>query len=703
MNGCGIDIGGTFTDAVVTSPEGCWTGKAETTPDRPAVGVLGALEVVAAKRGLSRQELISDLDQVVLGSTIGTNAVVERKTERAGLLTTHGFEDTLFVMRGGMGRTAGHRWDELGDPFALRKPRPLVARRDIRGISERTLQDGTILVSPTPAEILAATESLLSGGVKCLAVSFLWACRNPASEQMAKKVIAAEYPDLYVSCSSDVSSRVGEYERTVATVINAMLGPTNERLIATLEDCLRADGFGGTLFFLTSSGGVVDSKGANDTPVMLVGSGPAGGVAASAALAAEQDHPNAILCDMGGTTFDVGLIWKHSPLRRAEDVIDGYTFYRPSVDVVSVGAGGGSIAWVDLEGETPRLRVGPQSAGAVPGPACYGRGGMDATVTDANLVLGYIAAVDYFGPGRSLDPACAHRALDELGRHWGWDAEQTAANVIRVVNAQMADLIRQMTVQRGFDPDGFRMYAFGGGSPLHIGGIAKQLHGREAVIPADGAASVFSALGAATADIVRVFSATVGASTPWSVGQIEPVIDEVLGQAAELARQFGAPSLQEVVTFTAMVGYGGQVHALELPLMWSVSGGNDREIEVDLAERFFEWYDERFGQGFSMRGRRVELREVRCILRIARAVTSGPLAQVHGAADSAQVGDRRVWWPETAAWIDTPIMEGERLGSGETVAGPAIVTLERSAVLVHPGQQLTHSNGRALILRTSVS
>jgi N-methylhydantoinase A len=698
---CGIDIGGTFTDAVVTSPSERWAAKADSIPNRPSEAVLDAIDAAAAKRSWSRTQLVRRLDQIVLGSTLGTNAIVERTVGRTGLLTTRGFEDTLFIMRGGLGRTAGRRWDELSDPFALRKPQPLVHRADIRGINERTIADGAVLVQAAAEAVVSATAELVAGGIQSLAVSFLWSCANPFNERLAGAAIAATFPDLFVCCSHEVSRRTGEYERTVAAVVNAALGPTNAELVVQLEDQLRVDGFEGKLFFLTSSGGVIDREGAVELPVLLVGSGPAGGVAASVALAAVQGHHNAILCDMGGTTFDVGLIWKQIPLRRSQDVLGGYTFHRSSADVVSIGAGGGSVAWADEPGGLARLRVGPRSAGAEPGPACYGRGGSEATVTDADLVLGYLAAADYFGNGTSLDEDAARRALTDLGSRWGWNAEQTAANIVRVVDAQMADLIRQVTIERGLDPAEFALYAFGGGGPLHIGGVGRELRCREVIVPAGSAASVFSALGAATAEIVRVFSTSVGSFNPWSLEIVDAVAGRLAAQAAAFARQFGVDDSSDVVHFSALIGYTGQVHAMELPMYWRTAGDNQDEVSTHLPNRFFEWYDERYGSGFSLRDRRVELREVRCTLSIPRASTGPGVSSERPRTVTAEGASysRRVWWPEFDAWDETPVVEGDGISLTEELAGPAIVNLDRSAILVHPEQRLRRTGEDIFVLQ----
>jgi N-methylhydantoinase A len=697
---CGVDIGGTFTDVVISSSEGRRsTGKADTNRSDLISSVMSALANAGKnlQPALELADILSTTDELVLGSTIGTNFLVENKRSAIALLTTAGFEDTLRISRGSLGRTAGHTMEELADPQLLHKPTlPLVDRDSVIGISERIDRNGAVIEPLDEDAVRSAARALREQAVAAVAVSFLWSTANPAHEVRAIEILGEELPGVFLSASHALSNRVGEYERTVAAVVNAMLGPPNSEVTNDLSRHAQSLGLSSDPMFLNCSGGVLSRRVATTMPLLMVDSGPAGGVAACVDLAAQLGHQNAILCDMGGTTFDVGLIWHGTALIETEHAVAGHTMFMPRVDITSIGAGGGSIGWIDERSDVPRLKVGPMSAGAFPGPASYGRGGESPSVTDANLLLGYIDPKDYFGPGSgSLDVDAAAAALERVGKHVGLDAVGTAAAMVQIVDEHSADLIRQVTVTRGLDPSGFAIYAYGGSGPLHAGGFARALGAREAYVPGV-LAPVWSALGAGSADMVRVFEKPMHMRSPWDLDHVNAVIDEL---AAHGRAEYGDAGDVEL-RISASLGYSGQVHTIELLL--KPQNGQVMLDEVsaeELVNRFFDWNDERYGRGFSLRNRPVEIRHLRALAVKPRSTSAAVRPSACSAGELMPVRYRDAWWPEAGGFTSTPIYTLDHARSGMVIKGPAIVELVRSVLLVHPGQQSSLSGDDILTLR----
>jgi N-methylhydantoinase A len=696
----GVDIGGTFTDVVITSSDGQrTTGKSETDRANLVGSVLEAVGNAAEPLGLALDQVLPRTEELVLGSTIGTNFLVESRLPSIGLVTTAGFEDTIRIMRGSLGRTAGRLMEDLADPQKLHKPRPhLIPPAHIVGIRERVDRSGAEIQPLDENAVRSAAARFRELGVTSVAVCFLWSTADAEHERLALSILREELPDVFVTASHELSNRVGEYERTVVTVVNALLGPPNAVVTGDLSDRLGSLGLTNSPMFLNCSGGVVSQSLAVRLPVLLVDSGPAGGVAASAATAKSLGMEHLILGDLGGTTFDVGLVWHGSPLLQTEHVVGGHTMYLPRADVTSIGAGGGSVAWIDRRAGAPRLRVGPVSAGAFPGPLCYRRGGEAPTVTDANLVLGYIDPVDYFGPGTgSLDVEAAYEGLAKLGAELGLDAVGLAAAIVNIVDQHSADLIRQVTVARGLDPALFAMLMYGGSGPLHAGGIAHALRISEVIVPGS-LAPVWSALGAASADKVRVLEATVHQRSPWDL----PALNRVLAQLAEQGRAEYSATADVTLRFAAALGYSGQVHTIELPMPEDVArSGLTASTSDELIREFFGWYDERYGHGFSLRDRPVEIRHVRCLAVEPRRGYELTAAS-ESTAESSR--NRRAWWGGAAGgFLDTPVMRATSLQVGERVAGPALVELARSVLLVHPGQSAVRTEDDFLRLETGIA
>jgi 5-oxoprolinase (ATP-hydrolysing)/N-methylhydantoinase A len=488
----GIDIGGTFTDFVLTDGA---TGavrlhKSLTTPADPAIGALDGLMALTQAHGIR----LSQVNEIVHGTTLVTNAVIERKGARVGLITTAGFTDIL---------EAGteQRYD-IYDLF-LRFPRPLVERRYRLGVQERLDRDGAVITPLDAASVRQAVRQLKAADIQAVAVCFLHAYRNPAHEQQAAAILAAEMPGVPVSLSSDVAPEIGEYSRCVTTCLNAYVRPLMATYLGRLERELRARRFAGPLRLMHSAGGLMSAQAAADLPIRLLESGPAGGALAAALLGARAGHADLIAFDMGGTTAKACLIENGraqiAPLLEAGREHrfkkgSGLPVKAPTIDMIEIGAGGGSIAAID---EVGLLKVGPQSAGADPGPACYGLGGARPTVTDANLVLGFYDPGFFLGGRMRLDMEAARAAIATVAEPLGLSVEAAAWGIHKVVVESMADAARVYLVERGKDPRRYAMVGFGGAGPAHASEVARALGVGELVIPpASGAASALGFLSA---------------------------------------------------------------------------------------------------------------------------------------------------------------------------------------------------------------
>jgi N-methylhydantoinase A len=488
MRRIGIDVGGTFTDVVLVDDATgkIWSTKVPTTPKDRVVGAIDGFRRILHLSGSSSAEVAF----IGHGTTMATNMVVEGKGASTALVTTRGFRDILELRR-----VSRHDRADLYD-LLFENPRPLVPRRWRLEVTERMTFDGSVETPIDLVELRAVAAQIERSNVEAVAIMFLHAHVNPEHERAALEELRRLLPDRFVCASHEVNPEAMEYERASSTAINAMLGPVCGRYIHRLGGMLEDLGFAGEFLFMQSNGGLASPAVVVDRPIVLLESGPAGGVSAAIRSCEHGEIRNAILGDMGGTTFDVSLIREFRPEIRNKSLLHTYAVRCPTIDIDSVGAGGGSIAWIDAGGG---VRIGPESAGADPGPACYGRGGREATVTDCNLVLGYIDANSFLGGEFKLDVEAARRVIEEkLARPLGVSMRQAAQTVRSVANALMAQAIRIMTVERGYDPREFSYICYGGAGPLHALDLAEEMGiGRVIVPPLPG---LFSAFGMIVAD-----------------------------------------------------------------------------------------------------------------------------------------------------------------------------------------------------------
>jgi N-methylhydantoinase A len=675
----GVDIGGTFTDCVAVHDDGSvFHAKALSTKTDPADGVVNGLAALASEAGVGLDHLLAQTRRFSHGTTIGTNLVAERKGARTGLICTAGTGDTLLMMRGA-GRTAGVAIERVYDVKGTSKPEPIVPRSRILELDERVDRNGAVVVSldrDRTRQIVA--DWLSKHELEAVAICLLWGFRNPAHEQAVASIVRDLDPGLFVSVASDVSPRLGEYERTVATVINGYVGPGSSSYLGSLCKRLDAKGLAEPVLVMQSNGGVVPVSAVQRTPLTILDSGPTGGLVGTAALAKMLGHDHVIATDMGGTTFDVGLVIDGQPLVSSEQVLNQYAFNLPHIDVRSIACGGGSIARADLL--TRSIRVGPHSAGSEPGPACYGRGGLLPTVTDADVVLGLLRPDSFLAGRMPLDAVASRRAVGALADAVGLSIEATAAGIVSINNASAALLIRQRTVEHGRDPRDFTIYAFGGAGPVHAFGYAAELGVSRVVVPLGNGASTLSAYGIASADAVRYVETECELRSPFNPETLSALVRRCEAEArASLARDgFEASEFER----TALMRYAGQnLQSLPVRLPSGDLGPDGAKILVTEFERN---YERLFGAGSKVVFQAVELFTIRMKATAALAFAPSTTGQARSTVGEAQYGD--VFWPTTMKRERTHFVDGASLSSRQSIDGPALIELPHTTIAVAPGQ-----------------
>ena len=660
-----VDIGGTFTDVVAVDPTtGSYhAAKVPTTPRQLIEGVRNgtrlALELAGAKA--------SEVERFVHGTTIGTNAVLERRGATTAVLATDGFEDSLEIGR--LRRT--RMYDLFMD---AETPVFLAPKRRRRGITERVGWDGAVVTPLDEGCVIDTVRELRDEeGATAFAVSLLFSFRNPEHEQRIREIIRELDPSLSVSLSSEVDPMFREYERTVVTAFDAYIRPVIQRYVNELGDELREIGVEAPLQIMQSRGGVTSADLVAERPVSVLLSGPAAGVIGARHAGSTSGIDDLITIDVGGTSADICLVQANKPLVTTEGTIDTYPLRVPMVDVATIGAGGGSIAWVDAAGN---FRVGPRSAGADPGPACYGRGGTEATVTDASVVLGFINPDFFAGGSLKLDPDAAHSAVEAFGRKLSLTALEAAAGIHRVINSRMADAIRLVSIRRGYDPRDFALVLLGGAGPVHGGRLATELSISKLVVPA--LPGVLSALGLLVARIEHDQAVTVatrleGASTD----QLESKFVALERRVAARMRADNAPETETTTVRSGDARYVGQAYTLEVPMQRPLSHGSIAS----------------FGEAFHAAHRRIYGHaDANAPVEIvnARVVQSWgfPSFDFRPVTANGSRGEtaRQVYFEEIGRYVTVPILQRDGVEAGRTVDGPAIIEQFDSTLVLYPGQ-----------------
>jgi N-methylhydantoinase A len=682
----GIDIGGTFTDCAVVTEEGSVvTGKVPSTPRNLAEGFFGSARTAANALGLDLSDFLQQTLSLKHGATVGINTLVSRSGAKVGLLATKGHGDAIMIMNGA-GRSAGVPIDRLLHVPATDKPYPLVPRQLIREIAERVDSEGQVVAPLDEAEVERAVGELVKLEVEAIAICFLWSFANPTHEERAKRVVQAVAPTLHVSVSSELVPRIGEYQRTAATVVNAYIGPRASRYVHAVQSEARAAGFSHEILFMQVSGGVTVPATAAQTPIFTMQSGPVAGLIGASVWGGILGRSNVINTDMGGTTFDVSLIHSGKPAMRDTTIVEQHEMYVPAVDVQSIGAGGGSLVWLDETRGT--LRVGPHSAGAEPGPVCYGRGGTQPTVTDADLVQGFLNPAAALGGSIRLDIDAARAAIKGVGAEVGMDLMTTAAGITRIVDFQMADLIRKLTVERGLDPRDFTLFAYGGAGPVHVGVFARELGVKEVVVPLGNSSSVWSALGAAFADHVRVYDRVERQDAPFDAGRLTRLFEDLEKHARTDLRQDGIQEDRIVLERSAGIRFKAQVHDLRVAVP---PGTITDEGAQEVARAFEERYAAVYGAGAGYREAGIEIANLRLTaIGQARRPSIRPAQEESSEPPLEAIGEPRdVYWMEEGTVAKSPVYAGQHLFPGNYIEGPAVIEFRDTTVVVRPGQHCT--------------
>ena len=663
----GIDVGGTFTDVVAAYGRRLATAKLSSTPADPAIAVLRGLHDVLRQLGAA-PDAITSLSH---GTTVATNAALERKGARVGFITTAGFEDVIEIGR--LQRTDIYDLATQSETPVFIAPRPMRL-----GVTERIGPDGAVVTALDEPAVHAAVDRLVREGATSIAVGYLFAYLNPVHEQRTRAIIAAYDPALLVSLSSDVDPRFREYERFTTTLFDAYLKPLVANYLGRLEQHLA----GAARFnVIRSSGGLCSAAAAAARPVMLLQSGLAAGVLGACATAVAAGYPDAITVDIGGTSCDVALTKAGRAGLRSETRLQTFPIRTPTIDVSTIGAGGGSIAWLDAAGG---LHVGPESAGAAPGPACYGKGGTAATVTDASLVLGYVSA-DRFADGRvALDRQAARASIAPIAEALGLTIEDAAAGIHRILNAAMTDEIHRISLHRGDDPRDYALVLLGGGGPIHGAALARDLGIRRMVIPlVPGLLAAYGLLMArVTHEQMRPFGRVLD----------DAALPALAAACAMLDRQGRVALDTATASFTAQMRYAGQSHELEVALPEPTAPG----FIPTLRQRFEQLHSQFYGR--ISPGRAIEITSLAATH--AAAPPPAPVFEPPSVGDLARAltGSRPVYDDRQRRFVDTPVYERLALPAGTRLHGPAIVEQLDTTTILPAGASAAMTPSGALVV-----
>jgi N-methylhydantoinase A len=668
----GIDVGGTFTDLVLVAPDGTIVlDKHATTPRDQSEGVLGGIAQLAVRVGLDRDALLADTALVVHGTTTADNTMIEMSGATTGLLTSDGHRDEIEIRRGFK--------EDIWDP-ALPPPPPICPRRRRYGVPERLDFEGHVVVPLDEEAVRRACRRMKRQGVDSLAIVFLFSFVDPRHERRAREIAAEELPGVMVSLSHEVMPSAPEFERTSTTLVNAYVGPKIERYLGRLADRLRAAGFAGELLVMQSNGGVMPGGYVAQKAVAVMGSGPAGGVNGATAVAGAAGVTDFISVDMGGTSYDVCLVRGGTPeVKAGWNWHHRYLIGLPMVDVQSVGAGGGSIARV----ESGALRVGPESAGAQPGPVCYGRGGVEPTVTDANLVLGYLNPANFCAGSMRLDVESAHAAIrDRVARPLGLSVVEAAAGIFRLVNANMANAIRRISARRGIDPRPLTLVVFGGNGALHAGMQAAELGIRRIFVPK--LAPAFSALGLLLTDhVVDEMRSYIAPVRQADVARVNALFADMEASARRaLGAGEGRRARRLRLERFAALCYPGQTFDMPVPLTGR-NGAISARVLADTVERFHRLHEDL--HTYACRDEEPILRGLR--LKAIAVEDKPALPRLARRGGDARRGARKAFF--RGRFVSAPVYDGARMSPGHAILGPAIVEEAFTTIVVYPGQRAT--------------
>ena len=679
----GIDVGGTFTDFYLMGAGGAdRIHKTPSTPDDPTEAVMRGLAEFAGGSGLAPQDLLARTSRIVHGTTVTTNAVLTGRWAKTGLLATAGFRDALAMRRGIRERLYDNKYAA---------PAPIVPRRFRLPVRERIDRSGCVLRPIELGDVDRAADILAGEGIEAVAICFLHAYANPAHERAALDRLRERMPDVHVAASTDILPELRYYERTSTTVLAAAVGPIFGRYVTRLKERLAGAGYDGPLLIMQSNGGVATPERAAANPATTLLSGPAAAPAASLSVLAPHGENSFIVIDMGGTSFEASLVRDGAPAVTHGATVNRFAMALPAMDIKTIGAGGGSIGWIDGGG---LLRMGPASAGAMPGPACYGLGGTRPTCSDANLLLGYLSATGFAGGRMALDIDAAREAIErEIARPLGLDAIAAASGMYRVMTVGMASAIREVSIERGLDARDFPLVCAGGAGAVHAAMIARELGIGRVVVPR--IASVLCAAGMLATDLRRDYVRSLPA--PFAVGRADLArLDTLAGEMASEAREALAadnvPADSHRLDYALDLRYAGQYHEVEVPAA-------DRAMLTDIGamtEEFHAAHDRLYGYALADGDTPVELVNVRLA---AYGLTEKPAPKrVPGGRPASGETMREILLPGRQGFEEVAIHDGGALPAGFRGAGPMIVETPLTTALVPPGFELEVDEFGSLVL-----
>ena len=664
----GIDTGGTFTDLVAADLDSgryCYY-KAPTTTGDTARGILEGIAELLDQNGIARKDVVF----LVLGTTLATNAVLEGKWARTGVITTSGFRDVLELAR----QRRPHYFN-----LDIPKPMPPAARDCRLEVIERVAQDGSVVTPLVEGDVRRAVDVLTAKMVEAVAICFMHAYANAGHEERARAIVKSLWPDIYLCTSSEVLGEFREFERFSTATVNASLMPIMDRTLLQFEKGVAELGIPCTPRVMQSNGGAVSPGAVRKLPVNTFFSGPAGGVIGSAGLSRQLKAPNLITFDMGGTSTDVCLIRDGEPAKKSERQMGGFPVRTRTLDIHTIGAGGGSIAWIDAGG---LLKVGPQSAGAIPGPAAYGRGGTRATVTDANVVLGRLSPKSLLGGRMAMHPGKARAAIDDLAASLRVDAVKAAAGVIEIINVNMMGAVRVISVEQGEDPRDFTLVAFGGAGPLHAADVARNMGmGKVLVPPRPG---LLSAIGLLHADVRGDFSLTrLLRAEAVNLKAFNAGFADLKKRGAEWLRgEDNNDGRKAQFKWFVDLRYFGQNFELIMPLACDrLNAPSLKRLTSAFHLRHKDFY------GYDMPAQPVEIVNLRLLVTAARGVPPFARRSKKIVQKQIVIEKRRVWFPETG-FVQTPVYERDRLPAGWRSTGPAIIEQMDATTVVPPKARL---------------
>ncbi len=680
----GIDIGGTFTDAFATDELGnVVSAKSSSTPPDFERGVLDSLTELAAEMDTTLQDLLPQVTYICHGTTSSLNALVTGNVAPVGFLTTRGHADSTYIMNV-EGRYAGLGPDKIQDIVSTQKPRPLISKRQVREITERIDHRGNVLVALDEDAARKSIRELGEDGVEAIAVSLLWSFSNSVHERRLQELIEEELPGMYVGLSSELSPRIREYARSSTTIMSAQVGPPLQAYLEPLDATLRDHGFAGSLLVMQGSGGSIAAEEAPRHAITTVGSILTGGVIGCQTLGSTLDHDNIISTDMGGTTFLVGLVVNGAAVTSPTSVLNQYTINVPMVKVAAIGSGGGAIARLDAGGN---LRVGPQSAGASPGPACYSEGGTEPTITDADVVLGIINPDNFLGGKKQLDAKLAEEAIRaRIAEPLGMDVVEAASAIYTIAAGQATDLIRREVVNQGRDPRDFAIYAFGGAAPAHCAAYTRDLGAKAVIVPLGSTAATFSAYGLSASNVVLSGEVSAPSLFPVSAAEFNAPFAQIETRLKERLAQQKVEFSEVKMVREVDMRYSMQLAEVSTPV---ADGVLDKAQVAAVGDDFEALYERLYGEGAGFSDAGIQIITYR-VFATGVLPFRPNLPEIEPSTGELQpVSVRPVHFSADVGWQDTPIFDSRALRAGDELTGPAVIEAPTTTVALLPDTAAT--------------